>query len=234
MLGIAASTASVDTPPYPSNRSASSLWSAFSLNGVRLSSEGNNLATGLLALVPGLYRMFITTLAIGLVVACGAFWASNLIMLPGNWFAVALLAVYAAWGPEGGRAEIGWGLVAVAFGLAAAGELVEFLAGAVGASRAGASRRSTLFALIGSMLGATAGLVVGIPVPVLGPVLAAILFGGLGAAAGAMFGEYSRGRQIRENWAIGQAAFWGRTFGTLGKTSIGAGIVLIALFGVLL
>ncbi len=227
-MGTAVGATPVDAAPYSPSRPASSL------NGLRLSSEGNNLAAGLLAPGPGLYRMFITFLAIGLVVACAAFWASNLVMLPGNWLAVALLAVYAAWGPDGGRAEIGWGLVAAAFGLATAGELFEFLAGAVGASRAGASRRSTLFALIGSMLGATLGLFVGIPVPVLGPVLAAILFGGLGASAGAMFGEWSQGRGARENWAIGRAAFVGRTFGTLGKTSIGAGIVLVALFGVLL
>jgi hypothetical protein len=83
------------------------------------------------------------------------------------------------------------------------------------------------------MVGAIAGAFVGIPVPVVGPVIAAILFGGLGATGGAIYGEWSDGRNWRESWSIGHAAFWGRTFGTLGKVSAGMAIVVIALIAVL-
>jgi len=68
---------------------------------------------------------------------------------------------------------------------------------------------------------------------VIGSVLAAILFGGVGATLGAMYGEWTDGRPWRENWSIGHAAFWGRTFGTLGKVTAGLVIVIIAIVGIL-
>ncbi|TWU59147.1 hypothetical protein Poly51_19330 [Rubripirellula tenax] len=175
----------------------------------------------------------VVILAVMLVVLCIVAWGLNLISLPGNWLGVALLALFAWLGPDSGRAAIGYTAVAVAFGFALLGEVVEFAAGAMGAQKAGASRRSTLFAMIGSMAGAVGGAIIGVPVPVIGPVLAAILFGGVGAMAGAMYGEWSDGRAWRDSWSIAHAAFWGRTFGTLGKFAAGLAIVLIAIGGVL-
>lgn len=172
--------------------------------------------------------------ALVLLLLCVVAWCSNLIALPGNWFAVMILALYAWLGPEDSRASLGMVPVILAGLLALLGEVVEFLASAVGAKRAGASRRSTLFAVVGSIGGAMLGALVGLPIPIIGPILAAILFAGLGATAGAMYGEWSDGRPWRENWTIGHAAFWGRTVGTLGKISTGLGILLIACLGVLL
>lgn len=173
-------------------------------------------------------------LAIALVLVCAAAWAANLIALPGNWIAVALLAAYAWLGPETGRAAIGYPWVIAAFAFALVGEMLEFAASAVGAQKAGASRRSTIYAMIGSMVGAIGGAAIGVPVPVIGSVLAAILFGGLGATAGAMYGEWTDGKSWKDSWSIGHAAFWGRTFGTLGKVTAGLAIVVIALLGVVL
>lgn len=170
--------------------------------------------------------------AIVLVLLCIVAWASNLITLPGNWIAVALLTIYAFLGPSESRASIGYVPVIAAFLCALLGEIFEFLAGAVGAQKAGASRKSTLFAVIGSMCGAIVGAFVGLPIPILGPVLAAILFGGLGATLGAMFGEWTDGRSWKESWPIGHAAFWGRTFGTIGKVTAGMVIIVIAIASV--
>lgn len=172
-------------------------------------------------------------LAIGLIVLCVLAWGMNLIALPGNWISVALLALYAWLGPHEGRVAIGIVAVIFAFLFALIGEIVEFIASAVGAQKAGASRRSTFFAVIGSMIGAITGAAVGVPIPVIGSILAAILFAGLGATAGAMYGEWSDGKSWKESWTIGHAAFWGRTFGTIGKVSAGLAIVLIAVAGVL-
>ena len=166
-------------------------------------------------------------LAVAVVLVCLIAWAINLIGLPGNWLAVAILALYAWLGPQEGRLAIGYGVVSAAFVMALVGELIEFAAGAYGAKRAGASRRSTLFAMFGSLIGAVSGAVIGVPVPVIGSILAAILFGGLGAAAGAMYGEWTDGRPWQESWTIGQAAFWGRTFGVFGK--VGAGLVIVGI-----
>jgi uncharacterized protein YqgC (DUF456 family) len=173
-------------------------------------------------------------LAILLVLLCVIAWGTNLIALPGNWFAVALLAVYAWLGPQESRATIGYVAVVIAFLCALLGEVIEFIAAAMGAQRAGASRKSTIYAVVGSVIGAIFGAVIGVPVPVIGSVLAAILFGGCGAAAGAMYGEWTDGRSWKENWSIGHAAFWGRTLGIFGKVSVGLVIVVIAIVCVIL
>ena len=60
-----------------------------------------------------------------------------------------------------------------------------------------------------------------------------MLFGGLGATAGAMYGHWSDGKPWKDSWTIGHAAFWGRTFGTLGKMLTGLLIVLAVILGVL-
>lgn len=172
--------------------------------------------------------------AVGLVLLCFVGWLLNLVSLPGNWLAVALVGGYLWLGPETGRASIGYAAAAVVFVLALIGELVEFIAGAMGASRAGASRRSTVFAVIGSMVGALAGGIIGVPIPIIGPLIAALLFGSLGATAGAMYGEWSDGKSWRDSWTVGHAAFWGRLFGTLGKILAGGAIVLTVVFAVIL
>ncbi|WP_286763482.1 MULTISPECIES: DUF456 domain-containing protein [Rhodopirellula] len=175
----------------------------------------------------------VVALGIGLILACTLAWLLNLVALPGNWLAIALMALYAWLGPETGRWQLGLVSLAIAFVLGLVGELVEFLAGAMGASRAGASRRATMMAIVGSIIGAIVGGIVGLPIPVVGPVLAAILFGGLGATAGAMFAEWNDGKNWRDSWRIGQAAFWGRTTGTVGKMVAGLLVLVVCVFGVL-
>lgn len=172
-------------------------------------------------------------LAITVVLLCMIAWAGNLIALPGNWAAVLILLVYAFLGPQTGNASMGYTPVIAAFGFALLGEGFEFVAAAMGAQKAGASRKATLLAMLGSMAGAMLGALVGLPVPIVGQVLAAILFGGLGATLGAMLGEWHNGSSWRESLPIGHAAFWGRTIGTLGKVAAGAVIVVIAMISVM-
>lgn len=171
--------------------------------------------------------------AVGLVLLCLFAWLLNLISLPGNWLAVALVVGYVWLGPETGRGAIGYGVAGLVFGLALLGEIVEFIAGALGASRAGASRKSTIYAVIGSMAGALLGGVMGVPIPIVGSLVAALLFGALGATAGAMYGEWTDGKGWQESWTVGHAAFWGRLFGTLGKIAAGGGILAAVLVAVL-
>ena len=172
---------------------------------------------------------FVFAWAALLAIICIIAWGANLVALPGNWIAIAAVAIYVWLGPEDGRAAISVVTLSIGFLLALMGEAIELVAAAMGAKRAGASRRSTLFALIGSMVGAIVGAVVGIPIPAVGSILAAILFGGAGAMAGAMYGELSDGRPWQESWAVGHAAFWGRTFGMLGKLSAGFIIVVLVI-----
>lgn len=174
--------------------------------------------------------------SLGLIVLCTLAWALNLVSLPGNWIVVALVGLYAWLGPEVGRVAITWPVVASLFAIALAGEVIEFVAGAFGAKRAGASRRSTLYAIFGSLGGALLGMIFGsvIPIPVVGSVVAAVLFGAGGATAGAMYGEWSGGKSWEESWTVGHAAFWGRLFGTLGKLASGFILLIVVAAAVLL
>ncbi len=170
-----------------------------------------------------------------LLVLIGAcMWLLNLVSLPGNWAMVAMLTLYVWLGPDEGRMSVGIAAIVVAFLLAIAGEIVELIAGAMGAKRAGASRRSTLFALLGSTVGAIAGAIIGVPIPAVGSIIAAVLFGGMGACLGAVYGEWTDGKAWKDSWAVGHAAFWGRTFGLLGKLSIGFLIWLWLLIAVVM
>ncbi len=170
----------------------------------------------------------------GLIVLCALAWGLNFISLPGNWLAVALIGLYFWLGPADGRVALSWPIPVAAFMLALAGELFEFVAAALGAKRAGASRRSTLFAVLGSLVGAIVGAIVGLPIPFVGSVVAALLFGAGGALGGAMYGEWTDGKSWQESWTVGHAAFWGRLLGTLGKVASGAVIVVLVLCAVLL
>ncbi len=168
-------------------------------------------------------------LAVLLLLVCAAAWLSNAFGVPGNWICLLVLLLYVWVGPTEGRLMIGWFALLIAAVLAGIGELIEFVAGAYGAKRAGANRWSLFYSMIGSLIGALVGAMIGVPVPVVGSIVSAILFGGIGGAVGAMYGEWSAGRSWRENWNIGWATFWGRTYGTLGKILAGLLILLLIL-----
>ena len=172
--------------------------------------------------------------AVLLIVAAFGFWLLNLFSLPGTWMMLAAAILYAAIVPHDYRLAVGWHVITILVLLALVGEIVEFAAGAVGATKAGASRLGAVFALVGSVVGALAGLLIGIPVPVFGSILAALLFAGLGALAGAIVGELVAGRNLAESLNVGHAAFWGRLFGTLGKILVGAVMAVVVMAGVLI
>lgn len=166
---------------------------------------------------PWLYYL----LAGALVLACGACWLSNLISLPGNWGVVALTAAFAFLLPSSESRGIVPATVAIVAGLAVLGEVLEFVAGAAGAAKSGASRRSVVLSLVGAMIGGIAGALAGAPIPVIGSLVAAVVGGSLGAFAGAYLGESWQRRPLGERWAAGKGAAVGRFWGTIGKFAVG-------------
>jgi uncharacterized protein YqgC (DUF456 family) len=169
---------------------------------------------------PWLYYL----LAVVLVLACGVAWLTNLVTAPGNWIVVGL-AVLFAWlfrEPVDGGRGMDWATVLVLLGLAVAGEVVEFVAGAAGAAKQCASRRSVALSILGALVGSIMGLAVGIPVPIVGSLVAAVLGGAAGAFVGAYLGEAWKGRGEEERMAAGRGAFVGRLWGTAGKLAVGA------------
>jgi len=162
------------------------------------------------------------------VAALAVCWALTLFGLPGNWLIVVCAAAVALLAPSDGRLAIAPVIVGALGLLAAAGEVIEFAAGAVTTRRAGASRRGAVGAILGALVGAVAGAMIGLPIPLVGSAVAAVLFGGGGALVGAMALEWHGGTELAASWRIGQAAFWGRLLGTLSKAAIGGVMVVIA------
>ncbi len=173
--------------------------------------------------------------AILLFLSCLVFWALNVFGLPGNWMILAAAVLYAYFGPAvDQRVAFGWAGVVVLAVLATIGEVLEFAAGALGASQAGGSKRAAVLALIGSLVGGIVGAILGsfIPVPVIGTVIGTIVVGGLGAFGGAVLGEYWKGRTFDQSVNVGSGAFVGRILGTLGKMILGAVMVVVLLVGI--
>ena len=166
--------------------------------------------------------------ALLLVAGLVLLWLTNLFGLPGNWLILVATVAYAYYAPVDHPLAMGWWVIALLFALAVFGELIELLAGAMGASKKGGSRRGAILALFGSMAGGIVGLFVGIPIPIVGSIVAALVFAGAGALAGAMVGELWKGRNLPGSWEIGKAAFWGRIFGTLAKAAVGGVMVAVA------
>ena len=161
-------------------------------------------------------------------------WGLGLFGLPGNWINVIAVTCYAWFMPADMRVSIGWWVVGTVLVLAILGEVIEAVAGAAGAAKAGGSRRGIVLGVVGSFAGGIVGAVVGLPIPVVGSIAAILLFASVGALAGAMLGERWKGRNWESSWQVGQASFWGRLLGTVGKLALGSMIVVVVLAALVL
>ena len=162
-----------------------------------------------------------------LILILVAGWVLTLLGMPGNWLMVAAAALYAWLIPEESPCRVGWDVVSALVVLACLGELVELVAGALGAAKAGGSKRAAALSLVGSLIGAIVGVVVGVPIPVVGSLVGAVVFAGIGALAGAMLGEIWAGQTMRQSWRVGHAAFWGRLLGTVAKSLVASVMVVL-------
>jgi uncharacterized protein YqgC (DUF456 family) len=157
-------------------------------------------------------------------------WASLLILTNAAWLVLDLLGLPGNWLMVAGTLLVAWlqpgmfsvpTLVAVVV-VAAAGELLELLSGALGARKGGAGRRGAAGALLGGFVGAIVGTFM-IPVPVVGSLIGACA----GACLGAWSLEVSGGRDVGESFRAGVGAGVGRALGTLVKLAAGVLLWLI-------
>jgi uncharacterized protein len=156
-------------------------------------------------------------------------WGLTVFGLPGNWIMVILSAGFAWAFPE----HFGWTMVAVIAGLALVAEVIEFLASGAGLAKGG-SKRGAALAIVGSLVGSALGAAVGLPIPWIGSVVGVLIFSSLGAMGGAILGEVWKGKDTASSIQIGQAAFWGRLFGTLAKVLFGSIMIAVAIAGAVL
>jgi len=136
----------------------------------------------------------------------------TLLTLPGPWLILSVALLCKWWQPE----LLPWWAIGAAAALAVLGEVIEFLASSVGASRAGGSRSSMVGAgVVGTLF---------IPVPLVGTLVGAAL----GAALGAMAAERGVARQTWKHSArVASGAARGRLLDVVGKTAAAVVMALL-------
>ena len=125
--------------------------------------------------------------------------------------------------PHGERTTFSSPVWITGVGLAVLGELLEFVAGAIGLRKGGGSRRGLVGALLGALLGVFLTPLFAF-VPLLGVFLGVLL----GTFVGALLGELSYERSSMK--AALRPALWaalGRLLGTTGKVALGLVIWLV-------
>ncbi len=167
-----------------------------------------------------------TTIAILIVLLNIAWLALTVLGMPGNWLMITSAGVFTwlFWQPDATWSDQPFHITTfiILIALALFAELIEFALSAVGARKAGASKRSALLALFFSLVGAIIATFI-IPIPVVGTIIGACL----GAFLGACLGEMSLGKEMNDTIKIGTAAAVGRLLGTIAKISVGVTIFLI-------
>lgn len=141
---------------------------------------------------------------------------------PGTWVVLGSVIVY---GLLTGWQAVGVELILALLVLAIFGEVIEFFASAVGASRFGASRGGSICALIGVFPGVIVG-------SLLFPVIGTIVGAFVGAFLGAFLWELGQRRPAPEAWRAGIGAFVGRTGALVAKVLIAltmSGAFIVAL-----
>ena len=143
--------------------------------------------------------------------------------LPGSWILIALAVVIelsdGAYLAPGRGPTFGWWLLGGCAALALVGEGLELLAGALGAKKAGSSRRGAIGALVGGIAGAILG--IAIPVPLFGSLIGAVIGTFVGAVAGELTIE---GATTHGSLKPATGATIGRVLGTLAKIPIALAI----------
>jgi uncharacterized protein YqgC (DUF456 family) len=142
----------------------------------------------------------------------------NLLTLPANWIMVGLVLIWRIANPHPGAMDALYFICLI--GLALAGEVVEFLAQALGTKKYGATNTGMIGGIIGALVGA---------------IICAPFFLGLGALGGALAGawlgcylfEILRGRSPAEAWQAAKGAMLGRFFGIFIKCGIGAAMLVL-------
>ncbi len=128
--------------------------------------------------------------------------------LPGIWIMIVASAGCQAWLMlrEPSTQMFEWWTLGACIILGLLAELVEVFASAVGAKKAGGTRRGAIGSVIGALAGALLGTVL-IPIPILGTILGAAL----GAGIGAVIAERHNGEKSwRQASTIGAGAAVGR------------------------
>lgn len=141
-----------------------------------------------------------------------------MIGLPGTWLLLALAGLIeladSLYLPADASTTFSWWLLLACVILAGIGELLELGAGAIGAKRAGSSRRGMIASVLGGVIGAIVGAPFGL---IIGSFVGAVLGTFIGAVVGEMTAKDTR---IEQTIRPATGATIGRILGTLSKLPV--------------
>jgi len=137
--------------------------------------------------------------------------------LPANWIVLGLILIWKMLHPE----MMTWGVFFLLVAMSGLAEIIEFLSGAYGARKYGATGKGNW----GGILGAIAGAIFGAPF-FLG--LGAIVGSVAGAFIGCLMVEMAGKRAFAEARRAAWGAMWGRFFGLVAKVGIGVAMLAVA------
>jgi len=146
----------------------------------------------------------------------------TLLTLSGQWLApitaISLQLLY--------HESFSWWTIAIAVLIAGVGELVENVAGAAGAARAGGGKKAAVGAIVGGLVGAVVGTIFLAFIPILGTLIGAMLGAGLGAA---LVERGTTDKSWMHSAKVGTSAAAARFIGVLVKagSAVAVGLLLI-------
>ncbi len=151
------------------------------------------------------------------------------LQLPGNWLILAASATFAWYRWDEPAFSLGWHALVALLALALLGELLEFVAGALGSRTAGGSKRGAAISILTAIAGAILGSFL-IPIPIVGTLLGAAV----GASLGSLLGDKWAGRTWTQTVRSAKGAFLGKLTGTALKLVIAVALFVTVVIALLL
>jgi uncharacterized protein YqgC (DUF456 family) len=159
-------------------------------------------------------------------IACVVFILGGVIItaigLPGN---TLILLTGLAYGYYDHFQNIDYAILVIVFGIYITGEVIEFVAGLVGAKKEKASKRAMLAPFIGTIVGGIWGTAL---LPIIGSLLGALL----GAYVVTFLAEYSKTKDIIQAKRVANGVLKGQVFGIMIKSASAVSMAILLIYKV--
>lgn len=144
----------------------------------------------------------------------------TMVSLPGNMMIVLTGVVY---GYYNDFQQVNYFVLAVVGGLFVLSEVVEFLAGMLGAKKEKASKRAIIAAFFGTFAGGIGGTLI---LPIIGSIAGALI----GAFVSAAVAEYTKEKDEEQAKRVAMGVLKGQIFGMILKTTTAVAMVVILIY----
>ena len=162
--------------------------------------------------------MLIANIVFVLVLLSGI--VMTLMGLPGN---ILILLTALAYGYYDHFEMMNYAVLVIVFGLFIIGEIIEFIAGLLGAKRENASKRAMFAPFIGTIIGGIWGTAI---LPIIGSLLGALV----GAFIAAALAEFSKTKDVTRAKRVAQSVIKGQIWGIVIKAMTAVSMTAILIY----